>query len=213
MNEGERRDARGASPEKGGPRHYVSRLISWSRYFVVLAMFSLFVAFMALMVSSVVATVTAIIKALGGDLTQKDLVYKLVQQADTALLATVLYVIALGLYSLFVDDRIPMPAWLRIRHLGDLKELLASVIIVVIAVIFLGYALTWDQRANLLVPGLSSAAVIAALSLFLWQAGRERDLEWRMQCERERPKEQGPLSVPEGGASSAGADGEIDADG
>jgi len=89
-----------------------------------------------------------------------------VRQADTALLATVLYVIALGLYSLFVDDTIPMPLWLRIRTLGDLKELLASVVIVVIAVVFLGFALTWDGSRDLLILGLSCAAVSAALAAF-----------------------------------------------
>lgn len=64
-----------------------------------------------------------------------------------------------------------MPGWLRIRTLSDLKELLASV---VLAVIFLGYALMWDGVQDLLVPGISSAAVIAALALFLWVSGVER---------------------------------------
>ena len=45
---------------------------------------------------------------------------------------------------------------------------------VAIAVIFLGQALTWDGTSDLLAPGLASAAVIAALALFLWQAARER---------------------------------------
>ena len=102
---------------------------------------------------------------------------KLIKQADYALLATVLYVLALGLYSLFVDDRVPMPAWLRIHDLGQLKELLAGVVVVAIAVIFLGQALTWDGTTDLLAPGLASAAVIAALALFLWQAARERHME------------------------------------
>ena len=102
---------------------------------------------------------------------------KLIKQADYALLATVLYVLALGLYSLFVDDRVPMPSWLRIHDLGHLKELLAGVVVVAIAVIFLGQALTWDGTSDLLAPGLASAAVIAALALFLWQAARERHME------------------------------------
>jgi uncharacterized membrane protein YqhA len=53
-------------------------------------------------------------------------------------------VIALGLYGLFVSDDIPMTPWLRVRTLGDLEELPAGVVIVVVAVIFLGFALTWD---------------------------------------------------------------------
>ncbi len=104
---------------------------------------------------------------------------KLIKQADYALLATVLYVLALGLYSLFVDDRVPMPSWLRIHDLGQLKELLAGVVVVAIAVIFLGQALTWDGTTDLLAPGLASAAVIAALALFLWQAARERHMDSR----------------------------------
>ena len=107
-------------------------------------------------------------------MTQNEMIGKLIKQADYALLATVLYVLALGLYSLFVDDRVPMPSWLRIHDLGQLKELLAGVVVVAIAVIFLGQALTWDGTTDLLAPGLASAAVIAALALFLWQAARER---------------------------------------
>ena len=48
---------------------------------------------------------------------------------------------------------------------------------VAIAVIFLGQALTWDGVTDLLAPGLASAAVIAALALFLWQAARERAMD------------------------------------
>ena len=96
-------------------------------------------------------------------MSQNEMIGKLIKQADYALLATVLYVLALGLYSLFVDDRVPMPSWLRIHDLGQLKELLAGVVVVAIAVIFLGQALTWDGTTDLLAPGLASAAVIAAL--------------------------------------------------
>ena len=70
-----------------------------------------------------------------------------------------------------------MPAWLRIHDLGQLKELLAGVVVVAIAVIFLGQALTWDGTTDLLAPGLASAAVIGGLALFLWQAARERHME------------------------------------
>lgn len=161
---------------KGRNRRAVQRAVSWSRYIILIDVVGLFLAFVALMVSSVWHTVVIILQAAlpGGDVSQKELVGKLVQQADTALLAAVFYVIALGLYSLFVSDDIPMPRWLRVHNLGDLKELLASVVIVVVAVIFLGFALTWDGVMNLLIIGLSSAAVIAALALFLWVTGRER---------------------------------------
>ena len=167
-----------ADPEDGRrpPSEMIGRMVASSRFFVLIATLSLFLAFMAVMVSTIITTILTILHAISGDLTQNEMIGKLIKQADYALLATVLYVLALGLYSLFVDDRVPMPSWLRIHDLGQLKELLAGVVVVAIAVIFLGQALTWDGTSDLLAPGLASAAVIAALALFLWQAARERHL-------------------------------------
>ena len=160
------------------PSVFVGRMVASSRFFVLVATVSLFLAFMAVMVSTIIVTVMTIWRAgVEQTLSQNEMIGKLIKQADYALLATVLYVLALGLYSLFVDDRIPMPPWLRIHDLGNLKELLAGVVVVAIAVIFLGQALTWDGTSDLLAPGLASAAVIAALALFLWQAARERHLD------------------------------------
>ena len=161
--------------ERRPPSAPLARMIASSRFFVLVATVSLFLAFMAVMVSTIIVTVVTILDAVHrGGLSQNEMIGKLIKQADYALLATVLYVLALGLYSLFVDDRVPMPGWLRISDLGQLKELLAGVVVVAIAVIFLGEALTWDGSSDLLAPGLASAAVIAALALFLWQAARER---------------------------------------
>ena len=155
-------------------------MVASSRFFVLIATLSLFLAFMAVMVSTMHRDRDDDRARRGrhkGGLSQNEMIGKLIKQADYALLATVLYVLALGLYSLFVDDRVPMPSWLRIHDLGQLKELLAGVVVVAIAVIFLGQALTWDGTSDLLAPGLASAAVIAALALFLWQAARERHME------------------------------------
>ncbi len=183
-----------ADPTEGRrpPSNLIGRMVASSRFFVLVATVSLFLAFMAVMVSTMIVTLTTIGHALGGDgATQNEMIGKLIKQADYALLATVLYVLALGLYSLFVDDRVPMPGWLRIHDLGQLKELLAGVVVVAIAVIFLGQALTWDGVTDLLAPGLASAAVIAALALFLWQAARERhilDEDSRDRDETEQPE-------------------------
>jgi uncharacterized membrane protein YqhA len=155
----------------------IGRMVASSRFFVLIATVSLFLAFMAVMVSTIIVTISAILGGIAGDYSQNEMIGKLIKQADYALLATVLYVLALGLYSLFVDDRIPMPGWLRIHDLGQLKELLAGVVVVAIAVIFLGWALTWDGKSDILALGVGSAAVIGGLALFLWQAARERQME------------------------------------
>jgi len=172
-----RQSASSEEPVERKMSSVVPRMVASSRFFVLIATISLFLAFMAVMVSTIIVTAAAILGGITGDYGQNEMIGKLIKQADYALLATVLYVLALGLYSLFVDDRIPMPTWLRIHDLGQLKELLAGVVVVAIAVIFLGWALTWDGKSDILALGAGSAAVIAGLALFLWQAARERQME------------------------------------
>ena len=50
------------------------------------------------------------------------------------LLSTVFYITALGLYELFIDDRIKVPEWLGIHDIVDLKAKLISVTILVLSV-------------------------------------------------------------------------------
>lgn len=64
------------------------------------------------------------------------------------------------------------------RSAGDRITFLGHATVVIeLAVIFLGQALTWDGVTDLLAPGLASAAVFAAPAMFLWQAARERQLD------------------------------------
>ena len=74
------------------------------------------------------------------------------------LIAIVIYIMSLGLYALFIDDKLPLPRWLEIHDLEDLKNHLVSVVIAVLAVLFLREAVAWDGGRDLLKFG-------AALSL------------------------------------------------
>ncbi len=79
----------------------IGRMVASSRFFVLIATLSLFLAFMAVMVSTMIVTVVTILHAMGVDydgMSQNEMIGKLIKQADYALLATVLYVLALGLY-------------------------------------------------------------------------------------------------------------------
>lgn len=99
----------------------------------------------------------------------KGLILTFIEITDLFLLATVLYVIAIGLFELFVDDRMVLPHWLEIHDLNDLKEKLIGVVIVVMGVVFLGQVVTWDGERQLLGYGAGIALVIAALTYFLSQ--------------------------------------------
>jgi len=148
----------------------VRRILASSRYFIVVAVLGSFAASAAALVYGGLATVAVIRQTFGsGDLFQKGAVkvlqVELVTIIDLFLLGTVLYIIAVGLYELFVDPGLPMPAWLRITTLDDLKERLLGVVGVLLAVTFLGSAVTWDGSANILALGLAVGVVLGVISL------------------------------------------------
>ena len=57
----------------------------------------------------------------------KALAVGLIEAIDVFLIAIAAYITSLGFYALFVDDRLPLPPWLEIRGLDDLKNNLVSV--------------------------------------------------------------------------------------
>src|SRR5690606_5794739 len=84
---------------------------------------------------------------------------------DVFLIAIVGYIICVGLFVLFIDNTIPLPGWLVIRNLEDLKNNLISVVVAVLAVLFLKEAVARAADIDLLGLVLAVALVIGALSL------------------------------------------------
>ena len=97
----------------------------------------------------------------------KHLIAETIALIDMFLLGTVLFIVAAGLYQLFVDVRVPLPSWLRITSLDDLKSLVTGVIIVALLVAFLGSAVSWVQGDGweIIGLGLSVAAVVIAANI------------------------------------------------
>ena len=87
---------------------------------------------------------------------------------DIFLVATVFYIISLGLYELFIA-KAPLPGWVEIRNLDDLKTKLLGLAVIALVVIFLGAALTMSlATVNILEFGIAIAFMIAAVSAYLW---------------------------------------------
>lgn len=86
---------------------------------------------------------------------------------DLFLVATVFYIIALGFFELFIS-KAPLPGWLKISDLDDLKEKLLGLVVIALAVLFLGEALTWVSGYDILAYGLGTAATIIAISVYFW---------------------------------------------
>jgi len=94
------------------------------------------------------------------------------ERTDLFLLGTVLSIIGIGLYDLFGDPGPPIPAGLHIDTLDDLKGRLIQVIVVLLAVTFLGRVVGWTGDEYTLELGAAVALVIGALGLMLGVSAR-----------------------------------------
>ncbi len=90
-----------------------------------------------------------------------------IEIVDLFLLAVVVQVVGLGIYQLYFRQDLQLPTWLRIQTLDDLKSKLVGVVVTVLAVFYLGKAVTWRAGPDVLYLGGGVAVVIVALTWFL----------------------------------------------
>jgi uncharacterized membrane protein YqhA len=149
----------------------LGRVAVVSRYIMVVAVLATFVGALALIVYEALVLLNSVVEIVqSGTLSSKavkDFAVGLVEAVDVFLIAIAVYIISLGLYSLFVDDTLPLPRWLAVHDLEDLKGNLVSVVIAVLAVLFLREAVAWEVGRDLPAFGAALALVVAALTLFL----------------------------------------------
>ena len=146
------------------------RILARSRYLMLIAVFGSFAASVTLLIYGALETLitighTATVPVSSEN--SKKLILSCIEVVDLFLLATVFYITALGLYELFIDERIKVPIWLEIHTIDDLKTKLTSVIVVVLSVLFLSEVVRWNGGTNILPLGAGIALVIAALTYFL----------------------------------------------
>ena len=155
------------SSSQKGTGGLARRIPNYSRFIVGVPVLGLLAGSVTLTIIAAVETARVVIHAVGGELVKKDAVLEFIELADVFLLATVLYIMALGLYELFIDDALPLPAWLTIHSLEDLKSKLVGVVAVVLAVSFLGAVIKGTEPQELMYLGVGIAAVVAAMGYFL----------------------------------------------
>jgi uncharacterized membrane protein YqhA len=119
-------------------------LFGLARYIILIAVIGLLVASIAVLVFGGIMTVTVIVEAFGhADFNAESarlLSTELIKLIDLFLLGTVLLIISIGLYELFIDPHIDLPEWLSVTNLEQLKFNLLAVIVVMLAILFLGVA-------------------------------------------------------------------------
>ena len=96
----------------------------------------------------------------------------LIEVMDIFLLATVLFIFAMGMYELFIES-IELPEWLEINNLHDLKVKLSSVIILIMGITFLKHLVEWTDPEGTLFFGIAVAVVSASLIAFGYYGGKD----------------------------------------
>ena len=148
----------------------VRLLFGAARWVMIVGIASLIVAAATLLIFGAVETyrhIVMIVAPVGAELTNREVFLASIKLVDLVLLATVLQVVAFGLYALFIDSNIPVPVWLRRGDVDGLKSMLAGIVAVMLGVLFLEQVITGVDAQELLASGISIAAVIVALSYFI----------------------------------------------
>jgi uncharacterized membrane protein YqhA len=101
---------------------------------------------------------------------------QLAKAIDLVLIGVVLFVVAAGLAELFAPPLFRarltwLPRWLAVESLDDLKNPLLSTLVLIIAVGFVDEVAGGTNAVDALGLGVGSAAVIAAIALYLRLAG------------------------------------------
>jgi|APFre7841882724_1041349.scaffolds.fasta_scaffold92412_2 uncharacterized membrane protein YqhA len=154
-------------------------ILASSRYLVLIAIFATFLGAVALMIFEATVVVVALVEiATATEFTPKNakrIAVGLIEAVDVFLIAIAMYMMSLSLYALFVDEKLPLPKWLKVSDLEDLKANLVSIVIAVLAVLFLRQAVAWEEGTDILALGVSLALVIASLTFFLAKKSTRQD--------------------------------------
>jgi uncharacterized membrane protein YqhA len=149
----------------------LQRVLGFTRYVVFIAVIAALAASVALILYEATVVAEVIFNAVkqgGFQLASgRALAVGLIEAIDVFLIAIVALVIGLGLHRLFVDETMPLPRWLKIDDLEDLKGYLVSIVIAVLAVLFLRQAVERAGDIDLLRLAGALALMIVALVLFL----------------------------------------------
>ncbi len=142
----------------------LQRTLELSRYMVVLAVVSSLVAAAAAFLWGTWKATTIIwsLATTGGS---PQAVVRLIELMDKFLVATGLYIFAVGLYDLFLGE-LDLPKWLDVHNLHDIKTRLSSILVLVMAITFLERLVIWEKPMETLLFGLAIAAVSLTLLVF-----------------------------------------------
>ena len=149
----------------------MSRFFAAARYLIIIPIVGLSLAAAAFFVVGGFNLILLLVRGIGGALgfvtveVKGITVINILDQVHQFLIGTVLYITSVGFYQLFIKD-IEFHGWLKVRSIEELETSLVGVVVVVLAVDFLGTVFV-EKGADLLNHGAGIALPIAALGVFI----------------------------------------------
>jgi uncharacterized membrane protein YqhA len=155
----------------------MARVLSATRYVILLGVVACLIGALLCFIGALAQLAllgTTVLTGLDTSSEIKALAVNEIFLADISLIATALFLVAVGLYELFIG-KINLPVGVQVVSLDDLKDKLLGVIVVALAVTFLAQITTWDGKTNLLPFGVSIALVVLALAAFTYVRREKSD--------------------------------------
>jgi len=161
------------SPETEEPKklNWLKNLFFFSRILVVIVIIGLLIASIIVIIAGFGELFRMISFLMNDGLLSHDagkvLSVNVTEMIDLFLIGLVLIITAIGLYQLFINPDLVLPEWLNTPTFDTLKERLLVIILVLLAVIFLGSAATATDGVMIAGLGIAVASVIAAIGYIL----------------------------------------------
>lgn len=148
----------------------LARVMGATRYIMFAAVLAIMFGATILLIIGSVDMISGVWEQISsGNASEDNVRLILIESVDTILISTVLYVIAVGLYQLFIHPSLDLPDWLQTKDVSELEQRLSGMVVTILGVIFLTSAIDGSNGSDLLYLGLAIAAVIIGISIFLYQ--------------------------------------------
>ncbi len=171
----ERNDSAEDAPTVLAP---LGRAIGRTRLVVLLAVLAVLLVALSLFLIGTLMAISSVWHAweavLQGRMESTDLTVRFLEIVSVMLKAVVFYLIAVGLYSLFIAP-LNVTVALGVETLSDLETKVISVVVVIMSVTFLEHFIQWNKPTETLQFAGSLSVVVASLVLFQMYSHRAKE--------------------------------------
>lgn len=150
----------------------MAQLLERSRYLILLAVVASLVASAVAFLWGVWKTIQVIVKMIASQGEDLLTAVSLIALMDKFLIAVGLYIFSVGMYELFLGE-LSLPDWLTVHNLHEIKSRLSSIIILLMAIVFLEHILQWSDPQGTLYFAIAVSVVTAALIAFNYFGERD----------------------------------------